>query len=436
MKKKLFRGNLFLLLILVMLLSASCGKNKYTTMKLIKTDGEVGVENEKGKSVDLIENLGLYNGYGIGTQPKSFAWIDLDDTKLTKMDEKSDVDIIKDGKKLELVVNSGGLFFNVTKPLEDDESMDIRTSTTICGIRGTCGWVESQGDTSYVGLFDGKVECFVTVDGKEETVKVNAKEILIVKKDGDNVTYEVKELTYKDVPEFVQVEIEDEPFALEDETHTVDDFLGVYSSTENEYGDVSEAELGLDDEGALYFRQGNGIYQSYSSYEVDGNIITATYQDVTGTYTDTFTLNEDGSLTTEFGDEDLRHLNMTFAFEREISEQEEQAEASDEINRFLGTYTKDLGSYKEALILTVQEDGLLYWNAGNSYHGGWMGDRYTEYSINGDELKATNEGGTDTFILDADGSITATFSALDFYNGVYERNDGYDETEEYPGGYP
>jgi len=405
-------------------------------MKLIKTDGEVGVENEKGKSVDLIENLGLYNGYGIGTQKKSFAWIDLDDTKLTKMDEKSDVDIKKDGKKLELVVNSGGLFFNVTKPLEDDESMDIRTSTTICGIRGTCGWVEAHGDTTYVGLFDGKVECTVTADGKEETVRVNAKEILIVKKDGDHVTYEVKKLTYKDVPEFVQVEIADEPFALEDETHTVDDFLGVYSSTENEYGDVSEAELGLDDEGALYFRQGNGIYQSYSSYEVDGNIITATYQDVTGTYTDTFTLNEDGSLTTEFGDEDLRHLNMTFAFEREISEQEEQAEASDEINRFLGTYTKDLGSYKEALILTVQEDGLLYWNAGNSYHGGWMGDRYTEYSINGDELKATNEGGTDTFILDADGSITATFSALDFYNGVYERNDGYDETEEYPGGYP
>ena len=405
-------------------------------MKLIKTDGEVGVENEKGKSVDLIDNLGLYSGYGIDTQTKSFAWIDLDDTKLTKMDEKSDVGIKKDGKKLELVVNSGGLFFNVTKPLEDDESMDIRTSTTICGIRGTCGWVEAHGDTTYVGLFDGKVECTVTADGKEETVRVNAKEILIVKKDGDHVTYEVKKLTYKDVPEFVQVEIADEPFALEDETHTVDDFLGVYSSTENEYGDVSEAELGLDDEGALYFRQGNGIYQSYSSYEVDGNIITATYQDVTGTYTDTFTLNEDGSLTTEFGDEDLRHLNMTFAFEREISEQEEQAEASDEINRFLGTYTKDLGSYKEALILTVREDGLLYWNAGNSYHGGWMGDRYTEYSINGNELKATNEGGTDTFILDANGSITATFSALDFYNGVYERNDGYDETEEYPGGYP
>ena len=78
-KRKLIRINLFLLLITVMLLSTSCGKNKATTMKLIKTDGEVGVENEKGKSVDLIENLGLYSGYGIGTQTKSFAWIDLDD---------------------------------------------------------------------------------------------------------------------------------------------------------------------------------------------------------------------------------------------------------------------------------------------------------------------------------------------------------------------
>ena len=427
MKKKVFRINLFLLLILVMLLSASCGRNRATTMKLIKTDGEVGVENEKGKSVDLIENLGLYNGYGIGTQPKSFAWIDLDDTKLTKMDEKSDVDIKKDGKKLELVVNSGGLFFNVTKPLEDDENMDIRTSTTICGIRGTCGWVESQGNTSYVGLFDGKVECSVTVDGKEETVKINAKEILIVKKDGDNITYEVKELTHKDVPEFVQAEIADEPFALEEESYTVDDFLGVYSSAENEYGDVSEAELGLDNDDALYFRQGNGIYQSYSLYEVDGNIITATYQGVTGTYTDKFTLNEDGSLTTEFGDENLRHLNMNFAFKKEISEQEEQEETSDEIERFIGTYRKS--DDRDYIIdLSLLEDGRLVCDVGNSAPGGWiMHNFYIEYTISGNEVKATSEDGTDAFVLNDDGSISATFSVLDFDNGIYERSD-----EQYP----
>ena len=286
MKKKVFRINLFLLLILVMLLSASCGKNRATTMKLIKTDGEVGVENEKGKSVDLIDNLGLYSGYGIDTQTKSFAWIDLDDTKLTKMDEKSDVDIIKDGKKLELIVNSGGLFFNVTKSLEDDESMDIRTSTTICGIRGTCGWVESRGDTTYVGLLDGKVECSVTVDGKEETVILNAKEILIVKEDG---TYEVKELTYKDVPEFVQAEIADEPFALEDESEqegqeeissvTARDFEGNYINQDTGITfsitalDDTKADIRWDNYEQLYADEGF-LFPNGMVANIEGNLLT------------------------------------------------------------------------------------------------------------------------------------------------------------------
>ncbi|MCI8866406.1 MAG: hypothetical protein HFG60_14320 [Lachnospiraceae bacterium] len=486
--RRLFRGNLFLLLITIILFSASRGKDKATTMKLIKTDGEVGVGDEKGKSVDLIDNLGLYNGYRIGTQTKSFA-------------------------------------------LEEEES------------------------------------------------------------------------------------------------YTVGDSLGVYFSTENEYGDVSEAEPGLDNDNALYFSQGNGIYQPYSSYEGDGNIIKAAYQNIRGTFTDTFILNADGGLATEFGDDDLRHLNRAFAFKRERNEEELRQTAyqvildeyvgaanaelngnnggfkqlygkqypnvdplimdsylspdnpwnlcyayydidgngADElligvgegldvtiidlytfdgrqavkavthgsasfrihtggmiweytmsgegidtraeyifkkiaddgysmevehiytshydsqsgtnlsyrdnkpitwekfqevinhatnsdsfvkdfewndlmakeprIDRFLGTYTKNYGSYSYALILSVEEGALRY-EVGNSYHGGWMASRYAEYSINGNELKATKEDGVHTFLLNEDGSITATFSDMDFDNGVYERNDEYDETEEYPEGYP
>lgn len=105
------------------------------------------------------------------------------------------------------------------------------------------------------------------------------------------------------------------------------------------------------------------------------------------------------------------------------------------IDRFLGTYTKNYGSYSEALILSVEEGALRY-AVGNSYHGGWMASRYTEYSINGNELRATTEGVVHTFMLNEDGSITAAFSDIDFYNGVYERNDEYDETEEYSEGYP
>lgn len=42
--------------------------------------------------------------------------------------------------------------------MKEDESMEIRTSTTICGIRGTCGWAESHGDTTtYIGLLKRNV---------------------------------------------------------------------------------------------------------------------------------------------------------------------------------------------------------------------------------------------------------------------------------------
>ncbi|NBH74150.1 hypothetical protein D3Z51_19560 [Clostridiaceae bacterium] len=105
------------------------------------------------------------------------------------------------------------------------------------------------------------------------------------------------------------------------------------------------------------------------------------------------------------------------------------------IDRFLGTYTKNYGSYSYALILSVEEGALRY-EVGNSYHGGWMANQYTEYSINGNELKGTKDDGVHTFLLNEDGSITATFSDMDFNNGAYERNDEYDETDEYPEGYP
>ena len=144
--------------------------------------------------------------------------------------------------------------------------------------------------------------------------------------------------------------------------------------------------------------------------------------------------------------EEIKETEETESIESQ-EEQEDQEETSDEIERFIGTYTKDFGSYKEALILGVGKDrgefdGLFYYEVGNSYHGGWSTRTYTEYSINGNELAGTKPFGEiegyvpDTFVLNEDGSITATFPDRDFYNGVYERNDGYDETEEYPGGYP
>lgn len=89
------------------------------------------------KAVEPKENLGLYSGYGVDTQAESYAWIDLDEVKLTKLDQDSEIEIIKEDKRLKIQVLSGSLFFNVAKPLEEDEAMSIRSSTMVIGIRGT-----------------------------------------------------------------------------------------------------------------------------------------------------------------------------------------------------------------------------------------------------------------------------------------------------------
>ena len=111
------------------------------TMQLMKTEGGVAVANSRGKSLSIFEKMRLYNGYRIATEEASYAWINLDSAKLVKEDASSEIQLQKDGKKLEILVNSGALLFNVSQPLEEDEALTIRSGTMSAGIRGTCGWV-------------------------------------------------------------------------------------------------------------------------------------------------------------------------------------------------------------------------------------------------------------------------------------------------------
>ena len=85
----------------------------------------------------------LYNGYAMSTEKESFAWLNLDSVKLAKMDVDSQISITKRRNALEVMVDSGNLYFNIKEPLKEDETLDIRTSNMAVGIRGTCGWVES-----------------------------------------------------------------------------------------------------------------------------------------------------------------------------------------------------------------------------------------------------------------------------------------------------
>lgn len=149
-------------------------------MRLTKATGTVSVTNSRGKGVSMRDNMRLYSGYHVETQEASYAWIDLDDAKLTKLDAVSELEVRKDGKKLELLLNSGNLYFNVTEPLKNDEALNIRTSTMTTGIRGTSGWVRvvDQRHTQ-VYVLQGRVECSVTdpVTGQTKTTVLTGGEM-------------------------------------------------------------------------------------------------------------------------------------------------------------------------------------------------------------------------------------------------------------------
>ncbi len=141
---------------------SACGQPglKAATMFLTKFLGTVAITDGDGKTVPVSQGQGLYGGYQLATEDASYAWVDLDMVKLAKMDEDSEARIQKNEKELEIIVLSGSFFFHVTEPLEADETLNIRTSDMIVGIRGTCGWVDAKDPSQpRVYILEGTVEC-------------------------------------------------------------------------------------------------------------------------------------------------------------------------------------------------------------------------------------------------------------------------------------
>lgn len=184
-------------------------------MRLTKTTGTVDVTNSRGRELSLRDDMRLYSGYHVETQETSYAWISLDNTKLTKLDAVSELEVRKAGKELELLLNSGQLYFNVTEPLNSDESLSIRTSTMVTGIRGTSGWVRvvDQWHTQ-VYVLQGRVECSVTdpVTGQTKTTLLTGgdmAECVVYEqvRPGDKCDIIRKGFTEEDAGGFIQVEL-------------------------------------------------------------------------------------------------------------------------------------------------------------------------------------------------------------------------------------
>lgn len=185
------------------------------SFRLYRTEGTVTVQNQNGKEITAMQDMKLFNGYQLETEQQSYAWFEADSAKLFKMDAVSNLEVRKKGKKSELLLNSGNLFFNVTEHLQDDEVLNIRTSSMVVGIRGTSGWVKviDQFHT-ILYMLDGTVDASVTdpVSGQKKSIRLRGGQraefwVYDKNKQGDKCDIIVRQFGEEEIDGFVAVEL-------------------------------------------------------------------------------------------------------------------------------------------------------------------------------------------------------------------------------------
>lgn len=182
-----------------------------TTMRLLRIEGTVNLEDSKGSTKPVVENLRFQSGDALNTGADGLATIGLDDAKIVTLDHNSRAEFKKKKNQLELNLTKGALFFNVTEKLKSDEKFDIKTSTMTAGIRGTSGIVyydETDDLRETIAITDGVVEISATNPdtGETRTAKVEAgkqlKVYLYSDRPGESVQFEIFDIKEEDLGRF------------------------------------------------------------------------------------------------------------------------------------------------------------------------------------------------------------------------------------------
>ena len=161
MKKKI--TIIFLTIMLLLALAAgpiaiALSSVTSATLHLAQTEGTVTVTNANGRTLTTSTGMRLYSGYSVATALRSHAYINLENSQAVKLDTNSSSEVRSSGGRLELLLLSGNMFFNIASPVAGNAELNIRTSTTVTGIRGTSGVVKIIDElTTIVYLFTGSV---------------------------------------------------------------------------------------------------------------------------------------------------------------------------------------------------------------------------------------------------------------------------------------
>ncbi|MCR5328300.1 MAG: InlB B-repeat-containing protein [Saccharofermentans sp.] len=187
-----------------------------TTMRLLRVEGTVTIEDARGGVKPVIDNIRFQSGDALITGSDGLASVGLDDTKIVTLQNDSRAEFIKRRKQLELTLTKGGLFFEVTEHLDDDELMEIKTSNLTVGIRGTSGYVyyNEDGLQSLI-ITDGVVivTAYNPVTGETKTCEVHGGEKITTylysdrNEERDSIEFDLVPVEGSELPEFPLAQI-------------------------------------------------------------------------------------------------------------------------------------------------------------------------------------------------------------------------------------
>ena len=198
-----------------------------STMRLLHYEGSVEIEDASGESGLVMENIRFNSGDSLHTGTDSSASVGLDSTKIVSLDEQTSVKFTKQAKALEMKLTEGTIFLDVQEKLQENETLDIKTSNMTVGIRGTVIYVsttqesQSEGQTGYttttMGVLNGQTEYVYTdQDGKEQKKELSAgRKVVLKKKASDEKTEDLsvreEDITSGDIEGFIRQEIGKNP---------------------------------------------------------------------------------------------------------------------------------------------------------------------------------------------------------------------------------
>ena len=135
--------------ILTLSICAGVAAESYTAniMRLLNYEGDVFIVDENGEYSFLMENMRFNNGESLSTSKGSMASVGLDSSKILTLDAMTQVLFETVKNQMKLTLASGRLLLDVQEKLDENQSLDIETSTMVVGIRGTVVHVTSFDGT-------------------------------------------------------------------------------------------------------------------------------------------------------------------------------------------------------------------------------------------------------------------------------------------------